>query len=148
MTVAVFPIDVETTSLVDMLRGKTTSGVYRSGDVYKAGENLSHPYAELHRITDTLALPTMTEDGSGFRSVWQFDAAGIRQDQAEAFAVKLTGWLLASDGAGGWANTVTVASWGCIKRAQIADMGTTVEGQLKRKTWVCRRRFELVWDLA
>lgn len=146
MTTVTFPIDAETDALLAMLRVPGSFGVYKAGDVYKAGATLTYPYAVLNRLPGGApALPSLSGPGNGWRSLWQVDCVGLRQDQAEALAVWIAARWLAPDGVGGWANPIVLDGWSCLWRAPQPDLGTRAEGQPGKKLFVARRRLELVW---
>lgn len=144
MTTLILPVGEVTAALVKMLRDELGGvRVYLSGDVFD--EELTYPYVVVHRVgasdDDTPPLA-----GAGVDCVtFQLDAVGLRQDQAEKLMDRMTGLVLGSDGAGGWAHDVVVAGWRCMWRAMTADPGTSPEGQSKRKLFVPRRRFEFRW---
>lgn len=145
MTTLVFPAALESAALVAMLR-TTLAGhrVYLSGDVYDTPP--PDVYVELHRVSGEPWGGSLGDAaGDCYRSVWQVDTPGRRQDQAELLMGLVCARWLTSNGAGGFAFPVPLDGWGCAWRAQVADMGTSPEGQPRRKVFVPRRRFEIRW---
>lgn len=147
MTAVTFPIDAETDGLLAMLRVSGSFDIYKAGDIYKPLGQRKYPYGVLSRLPGGgPPFESMARPYEGWRSLWQLDAVGLSQGQAEGLAVWMYDRLMTSDGAGGWANDVTVPGWSCIWRGPLPDLGTRPEGQPGKKLFVPRRRVELVWS--
>lgn len=147
MTTATFPIDVETDALLTMLRVSGSFDIFKAGDIYKPLGQRKYPYGVLNRLPGGgPSVESMARPYEGWRSLWQLDAVGLSQAQAEGLAVWMYERLMTSDGAGGWAYPVALAGWSCVWRSPLPDLGTRAEGQPGKKLFVARRRAEIVWS--